>query len=411
MKKKGFTLIELLAVIVILAIIAVITVPKIADMISSSRMGGAEDSFYGTLKAAELGYTKALQSKTDLKGDTCDLSKASGDKVTCTNGTVISFTGKVPEKGIVSIDSNGATGINITTNGYMCSGDLSNKSVCKKTSEAYDSDTLKNNITQTGDGLYIDKLQLNRFIYKGENPNNYIKFNNENWRIISIEDDGTIKIILDGKLPTDRGYDNNSRNGSANTYCKLLDGKYYGCNAWGSATSLVSGTYTGTVTQNSSLNIYLNGEYYNSLPDNLKNKISNHKFNIGEVLYSPSLESISETEKARVWKGNVGLINYSDYYKATTNKECNPAKNGYYYGPQTHDKYPCSSDNYLFKEFEWFSIAPYFGNTNLAIRIAAYGGTYYWYVDALSAIRPVVYLKETVKLTGTGTSSDPYVIS
>ena len=57
MKKKGFTLIELLAVIVILAIIAVITVPKIADMITSSRQGGAEGSFYGTLKAAELGYT------------------------------------------------------------------------------------------------------------------------------------------------------------------------------------------------------------------------------------------------------------------------------------------------------------------------------------------------------------------
>ena len=43
-KEKGFTLIELLAVIVILAIIMVIAVPKILDIIESSRKKTAIES-------------------------------------------------------------------------------------------------------------------------------------------------------------------------------------------------------------------------------------------------------------------------------------------------------------------------------------------------------------------------------
>ena len=44
MNKRGFTLIELLAVIVILAIIMVIAVPRILDVIESSRQSSAESS-------------------------------------------------------------------------------------------------------------------------------------------------------------------------------------------------------------------------------------------------------------------------------------------------------------------------------------------------------------------------------
>ena len=99
MKKKGFTLIELLAVIVILAIIAVITVPKITDMISSSRQGGAEDSFYGTLKAAELSFARAWQSNNELTETECTFS----DTVTCTNGVNFSSSGSNPKNGKVII--------------------------------------------------------------------------------------------------------------------------------------------------------------------------------------------------------------------------------------------------------------------------------------------------------------------
>ena len=52
-------------------------------------------------------------------------------------------------------------------------------------------------IATSGDGLYHDETEENRYIFKGTNPDNYITFNNELWRIIAIEPDGAIKIIIE----------------------------------------------------------------------------------------------------------------------------------------------------------------------------------------------------------------------
>ena len=52
--KKGFTLIELLAVIVILAIIMVIAVPRILDVINSSRSSAWNDSIKMIAKSIDL---------------------------------------------------------------------------------------------------------------------------------------------------------------------------------------------------------------------------------------------------------------------------------------------------------------------------------------------------------------------
>ena len=46
-----------------------------------------------------------------------------------------------------------------------------------------------------GDGLYEDEYEEGRYVYKGTDPDNYIMFNNELWRIISKEADGTYKIL------------------------------------------------------------------------------------------------------------------------------------------------------------------------------------------------------------------------
>ena len=57
------------------------------------------------------------------------------------------------------------------------------------------SDMLKENVVDEGDGLYKDIYEDGRYFYKGTNPNNYITFNNETWRILSVETDGSLKII------------------------------------------------------------------------------------------------------------------------------------------------------------------------------------------------------------------------
>ena len=56
-------------------------------------------------------------------------------------------------------------------------------------------DLLLKEVVTNGDGLYKDEYEQGKYFYRGINPNNYITFNNETWRILSLEDDDTLKII------------------------------------------------------------------------------------------------------------------------------------------------------------------------------------------------------------------------
>ena len=82
-------------------------------------------------------------------------------------------------------------------------------------------------IVTSGDGLYEDTYEEGRYFYKGKNVNNYITFNNEAWRIVSIEPDKTIKIMKDtsiGNRAWDSSDSNNwKRPADLNTY---LNGSY-----------------------------------------------------------------------------------------------------------------------------------------------------------------------------------------
>ena len=49
--------------------------------------------------------------------------------------------------------------------------------------------------TSTDDGLYADPEESNRYIFKGADPDNYITIGDEEYRIMSIESDGTLKVI------------------------------------------------------------------------------------------------------------------------------------------------------------------------------------------------------------------------
>ena len=60
-----------------------------------------------------------------------------------------------------------------------------------------------------GDGLY--KIN-NEYIFRGEYPKNYVKFNNEIWRILKVNDDGSIKLMLIEKKPSKLVWDNRYNN-------------------------------------------------------------------------------------------------------------------------------------------------------------------------------------------------------
>ena len=196
---------------------------------------------------------------------------------------------------------------------------------------------ITDNVVIEGDGLYEDIYEEGRYVYRGDNPNNYIMFNDELWRIIAKETDGTYKIIKNDTLPA-RAFDEaNHRSTANNTYCQQPQ---YGCGVYAAVSgefSSPSGSQKGTVTEDSSIKIYLNDDYYeNDINETAKGQMISHSFNIGVVerlnQSGASADSIAKNivgEKMYQWTGHVGLVNVSDILRASTNPLCASATISY----------------------------------------------------------------------------------
>ena len=292
---------------------------------------------------------------------------------------------------------------------------------------------ITDDVVTTGDGLYEDQYENGRYVYRGYNPNNYIKFNNELWRIIAKEADGTYKIIRDELLPQNENYttmaydEANHRTTENNTYCTNPN---YGCGVYAAVSGTFqtpNGNYSGTVTEDSSIKDYLNNTYYSTLNEIAKKQMQSHVFNIGsvQVLDESGNDSIQKNiagEKMYTWTGNVGLINVSDLLRASTNSACISATDQYYTLITTFEN-TCST-NYL---LEGLPDPTAYWTINAGSAESLDVSLYVWYVahevgvtgfvssnsayNDRSGARPVVFLKSSIKLSGgTGTENDPYII-
>ena len=284
-------------------------------------------------------------------------------------------------------------------------------------------------VVTSGDGLYEDQYENGRYIYRGSEPNNYIQFNNELWRIIAKEADGTYKIIRDEVLPQNDGYTTmeydveNHRLTENNTYCANPS---LGCGVFAAVSETFQtpdGKYSGTVTEDSSIKQYLNDTYYPTLNGTAKTQIQSHAFNIGSVQFldesgNDSIQKNIAGEKMYQWTGNVGLVNVSDLLRASTNIACTSATdehNTFMEREETCGSYLTTLNEGMgYWTITAFS-AERFNRSNDVWHAAFYygvGGFAYHnaYLGNIAA-RPVVFLKSSIQIiNGTGTKLDPYII-
>ena len=281
-------------------------------------------------------------------------------------------------------------------------------------------------LVESGDGLYEDSYEAGRLIYRGQNPNNYIMFNNELWRIIAKEADGTYKIIRNDIL-ANRAYDEaNHRSTANNSYCTHSS---LGCGVYAAVSGIFSspsGSHSGTVTEDSSIKIYLNDDYYvNNINSTAKGQMTSHSFNIGAVEHleqngaeADSIEKNIAGEKMYTWTGNVGLANVSDILRASINPLCKSATDQLD-GLMDSGTSTCDS-NYLLEIPEttgYWTInvysrksGSYSPNVWNAIRANGMIGVALSSANVASPLgsRPVVFLKSDITLSGSGTESDPF---
>ena len=218
----------------------------------------------------------------------------------------------------------------------------------------------KVSVVTSGDGLYIDEYGDGNYTYKGANPKNYVTFNNEKagWRILSINIDGTIKILRTNFLNPGRAWDTN---GSAN---------------WETA----------------SLNTYLNNDYYNSLSATAQSQIEPHYFGIWPGKYKIALASRYDVVRADSNMVNCGNI-------ATT-----------------IDQGSCQRNNWI-KSFSNYTMMWLLESVpNRVFSLTNYGVPLLTDSDdgnntKIGGVRPVLYISSEVKITGgNGSQNNPYTL-
>ena len=250
--------------------------------------------------------------------------------------------------------------------------------ICTTPSTAGDTILKKEPIVDTGDGLYADEYEEGKYTYKGANPNNYVTFNNEKsgWRIISLNSDGTIKIMKDDSIG-DIAWDTLGS---------------YGNNNW---------------ARPASLNTYLNGDYYNSLASTAQSQIVEASYYAGAVTYlNNDMQDQIRDEKAVTSKVKVVLPTLSEYIRAGSNKSCKT------FSTYQSNYSTCKNSDWMYINDYWRTLSPFSGDSSgvFSVDSDGYVRSYNAHNTGL-AVRPTVTLSSEVQITGgTGTESDPYTL-
>ena len=249
--------------------------------------------------------------------------------------------------------------------------------------------------------------------YTGSNPNNYVLFNNELWRIIGVFDD-KLKIIRNNYIPI-VFEDNGTIIGDTAVYegggivfgtKDFFYWNYNGTNNWETAT----------------LKNYLNGTYYNSIDENSKNLIDIETWYLGGFDEFPTTASeFYETERSNnVYSGNptttnayIGLLYPSDIFYSKSSSLL--PENDIYLGDSNWISH-MSGDGY------WLISSSSIDN-QYAITFLSTGGPFILYKNIINRqdsdyvkygspeVHPTLYLKKEVKITsGDGSSSNPYTL-
>ena len=260
--------------------------------------------------------------------------------------------------------------------------------------------TKENTITE-GSGLYLN--EDGSCVFKGKTPNNYIRFNNELWRVISLENDGTIKIIRNEPLNSMPFDTKGSR--IEKDYCTNQEN---GCNAWATNENYINGTLKGKIEKDSTLNTYLNNEYLNQIEN--KANIITHSWHVGPVTNNNNyLNQQIESESQINWNGKIGLPTVSEYLNANNNQtQCGSLS------LNNSNTNKCINTNWMYdmqKENEGiWTISPN-TNDNYNIFEIKDGQINITPSANQSLVYPVLYLtNKTVVTGGTGTINDPYTI-
>ena len=274
------------------------------------------------------------------------------------------------------------------------------------------------NGTNTGSGLYIAQDDDGTSYYlRGAIDNNYVFFAGNTWRIIRINGDGTIRMIIDDDTGTDKAFNSTYAGHKYVGYTYDNDSactKSSPCiSAYDATTKTFTNNKGGT---NSTIKDYLENDWYQEIAD-----------------YDSYIAQGSFCNDTSTINNSSGLIYYGAYQRIDVDNEpslkcptTDKTYGGYYiskigllsvdellfagYSQIMPDR---DNNNYLFKNGEFWTMSPDKSSNSFG---AVYGGDYGYYyrylINESYDVRPVINLKRNLVVTsGDGTKANPYKVS
>ncbi|MDD2208460.1 MAG: hypothetical protein PHG03_00735 [Bacilli bacterium] len=266
------------------------------------------------------------------------------------------------------------------------------------------------------DGVYAEEMSYvvgdiqydaTDYRYEGENPDNWLMFNNELWRIIGVFDESThgkegenlVKIIRGSSIGAFAWDKSNTNDWPASSLYNLLNTHYYN----GSNEESLNYCYQYSTTIPGVCNFTETGitsNYYREM-------IENVTWKLGGIASMSTAEAVYADERGTTeTSGYIGLMYASDYGYSVLETSCARTTS-----LGSYSSAMCGGKAWLRGEgYEW-TLVPHSSYSSCVWYVYFSGYVDYDYASIGFGGRPSLYLKSTVKkLTGTGSISDPYII-
>ncbi len=292
-----------------------------------------------------------------------------------------------------------------------------NRAKCNVNYTERDSVTYLNNYimglagTTQGTGQVVNE---NGYRYEGKNPNNYVWFNNELWRIIGVFDENShgvsgqnlVKIIRNDSIGGLAWHKSNTNDWTASSLMNLLNGAYLNSEN-GTGGEYCYG-YSTTVGANCDYTETGINDTYRPMIESVTWYLGGYSSTsaTAEAFYGYERSTTVYSGRPTSTTGYIGLMYPSDYGYSVLASSCARTTNLGSYSNST-----CAGQSWMYGQgYEW-TITPNSSSSD-NVFIVNYNGylSNYNASGGLSA-RPVLYLDSNVYIyDGNGSISDPYII-
>ena len=265
--------------------------------------------------------------------------------------------------------------------------------------------------TTQGTGQVVNE---NGYRYEGKDPNNYIWFNNELWRIIGVFDSAShgvsgqnlVKIIKADSIGGLAWHKSNTNDWTASSLMNLLNGAYL--NSQNGTGGEYCYGYLTTTPGNCDYTESGINDTYRPMIENVTWHLGGHSTSsaTAEAFYGYERGTTVYSGRPTTATGYIGLMYPSDYGYSVLSSSCARTTN-----LSSYNKATCAGQSWLYGQgYEW-TITPRSSYSNYVFFVNYNGSLSSHHASNGNAVRPVLYLDSSVYvMDGNGSVSDPYII-